>query len=107
MSEIWNKADCLSYNPFAGDDYGGGFVDFGAKIVTGRGEYECHLCRGPIAKGERHRVDSGVLDGKPCHARFCGLCCAAMALFEEDNGEAIGERESNHWPPSPADGDGR
>ena len=45
----WNEADCLAYDPFQGDDYGNGFVDFGAKIVTGRGEYECHICQGPIS----------------------------------------------------------
>jgi len=93
MSEVWNETECLAYDPFAGDDYGLGFVDFGKKIVTGRGEYGCHICRGPIAKGERHRVDSCILDGERMHARFCGLCCAAMALSWTDNGAAIEARE--------------
>lgn len=91
---VWNEGDCLLYDPFAGDDYGSSdFVDFGAKIVTGRGDYECHTCFGPIAKGERHRVDSCIMDGERLHARFCGLCCAAMAISGEDGGEAIMARE--------------
>lgn len=96
--EPWNEADCLAYHPFAGDDYGNRFVDFGTKIVTGRGEYECHLCTGVIAKGERHRVDSCILDGERHHARFCGLCCAAMAKSGEDAGAAITAREPDRWP---------
>lgn len=90
---IWNENDCLAYDPFAGDDYGGGFVDFGAKIVTGRGDYECHICRGSISPGDRHRVDSCILDGERLHARFCGHCCAAMAKAGQDGGEAIEARE--------------
>ncbi len=97
----WSKPDCLAYDPFSGDDYGNDFVDFGAKIVTGRGDYDCHLCQGPIAKGEVHRVDSCILDGERLHARFCGLCCAAMAVSGEDGGEAITTREPSVWPSNP------
>ena len=107
MVEGWSEPDCLAYDPFAGDDYGNDFVDFGAKIVTGRGDYECHLCQGPIAKGERHRVDSSILDGERLHARFCGLCCAAMAISNEDGGEAITAREPDRWPPTTGGPDGR
>lgn len=96
---IWNEADCLAYDPFQGDDYGNSMQkDFGAKIVTGRGEYECHLCQGPIAKGERHRVDRCIMDHEHMTARFCGLCCAAMAINQIDGGEAITAREPDRWP---------
>lgn len=98
-TDAWSAADCLAYDPFAGDDYGNDFVDFGAKIVIGRKVYECHICQGPIAKGERHRVDSCILDGERLHARFCGICCAAMAISGEDGGEAISAREPEYAAP--------
>jgi hypothetical protein len=75
-------------------------VDSGKKIVNGRGEYTCHICQGQIEKGERHRVDSCILDGEWLHARFCGLCCAAMAKSWEDGGEAITAREPDRGAPT-------
>jgi hypothetical protein len=94
MSATFDEADCLRFDPFQGDDYGNSMQqDFGAKMVTGRGEYECHICNGPIAKSERHRVDSCRMDGEVLHARFCGLCCAAMAKAANGDDTAINARE--------------
>lgn len=93
MSEVWSESDCLLYDPFAGDDYGGGLKNETKKIVTARGEYECHICREEISPGDRHRVDRAILDGEWVTARFCSICCAAMAKSGEDGGEAICARE--------------
>lgn len=95
---MWSESDCLAYDPFAGDDYGSSMErDLGAKIVTGRGEYECHVCMGPIEKRERHRVDTCIMDGEYMTARFCGACCEAMAKSWADDGEAITARELNRF----------
>lgn len=86
----FDEQQCLGCDMFAGDDYGNSMQhDFGAKIVTGRGEYECQNCFGPIAKGERHRVDRCIMDGEYLTARFCGLCCEAMT---QEDGKAICDR---------------
>jgi hypothetical protein len=37
---------------------------------------------GPIAKGERHRVERAVMDGTARTCRSCAKCSAAMAAFQ-------------------------
>ena len=90
--------DILAYDPFAGDDYGGGFVDKGKSLVKGRATYECHICFGPIAIGERQRVDRCILDGEWMTARFCWGCCEAMALDVNDGGSRVDDRIPSQWP---------
>lgn len=105
MTHEWTQDEAiLTYDPFAGDDYGGGFVDRGKKLVVGRQPYECHICFGPIAKGERQRVDSCIMDGEWLTARFCWLCCEAMELDVKDGGSRVDDRIPDRSPSSPVSG---
>lgn len=89
----WVEEDCLSFNPFDGD-FGDGEVLFSDKIVTAAKDHlcKCHDCAGDIKKGERHRARSEAYEGKCVTTRWCGECCAAMAISWEDEGSAIEAR---------------
>lgn len=88
---------CLAYDPFAGDFGSPGDRLLADKIVVAAKAHEhCHSCDGPIAKGERHRSRREIVDGEMMAHRFCGLCCAAMAISWDDDGEAIEARTNMH-----------
>ena len=88
----------LSYDPYAGDFGSPGDKVLENKMVVARKfrEGDCHICRGDIAKGERHRKQVDVFDGQLISNRWCALCCAAMALNWDDDGVAICARQDIH-----------
>lgn len=84
------EADCLAYDPFAGDDSDEKI--FSDKIVSAGKAYPigaCCICGGEIAKGERHRVQKGRIDGEFKQCRMCLRCCEAMADVRTDFGGTI------------------
>ena len=87
----------LHYN-FDADSKGDmDIVYLGAKFVTAAKDYPegtCFPCMGPIAKGERHRVERSIWDGKARTCRSCAGCCAAMAAVPGGDWEAMERRYS-------------
>ena len=92
-----NDEAILSYDPFAGD-FGncGDRVLSDKMVVAAKAHDECHICGGPIAKGERHRSRSEIFDDELNSFRWCALCCEAMATSQDDDGEAICARQDLH-----------
>lgn len=86
MSEAFDEAMCLSFDPFGGD-YGDGEVRLADRFVVGRKAHVCHWCGQPVARAERHRVITEAHEGVVEAFRFCALCCAAMATWAEDDSE--------------------
>lgn len=83
---------CLSYDPFAGDFGDQGDKILSDKMVTAAKDRPfgaCCICFSTIAKGERHRVQTGRIDGALKECRMCGRCCVAMANTRYDDGDAI------------------
>ena len=70
--------DALEFDLFEGDFGTPGDTERSNKIVTGRREYKCHICAGPIAKGEVHRSAKWKFDGELMPYRCCNACCVAM-----------------------------
>lgn len=92
-----NEARVLAYNPFDGDFGSPGDRLLADVMVTAAKPHpHCHMCNGPIAKGERHRSRREIVDGDMMAFRFCGLCCAAMAKSWTDDGKEIDARTSLH-----------
>lgn len=92
----YDDVKCLACDPFEGD-FGGGSDGDGIlqdKIVRAAKLHgrKCHLCAGSIQKGERHRYRVEVYDGEMESFRWCPECCAAMAVSDEDDGEAFEAR---------------
>lgn len=89
------EADCLAYDPFAGD-----FGDQADRILqdrfnTSNKEYDagsCVICFGNIAKDERYRKQVARIDHDLRVYRFCAACCAAMALARLDGGKIVNAR---------------
>jgi hypothetical protein len=82
--------DALYFDLFEGDFGTPSDVELSNKIVTGRREYKCHVCAGPIAKGEVHRSTTWKFDGELMSYRCCYTCCVAMVAsvngdYEEDD----------------------
>lgn len=88
---------CLHYN-FDADSKGDmDIVYLGTKIVAAAKDYPegtCFPCMGPIAKGERHRVERSIWDGKASSCRSCAACCAAMAAVPGGDWESMEKRYS-------------
>lgn len=81
----WCEADALAYDPFYGDETD--IAELSDKIVTAAKDHpHCQICHGQIAKGERHRakVERNDEEHKIMTFRFCGECCAAMAVVHAD-----------------------
>ena len=88
------KQDCLTVDPFAGDFGGPGDRTLRNQMVTARVPHaECSCCLGPIAVGERTRVQIEFFDGSMQDYRWCSECCWAMARSWKDGGKAWGKRE--------------
>lgn len=77
------EAACLRYN-FDADSKGDSDVKvLDVRMVTAAKDHTgCFPCMGPIAKGERHRVERAVMDGSARTCRSCAECSAAMAAFQ-------------------------
>lgn len=97
MLTAQDERDCIGYD-FDADSKGDmDIVRLGTKIVTAAKDYPagtCFPCAGPIAKGERHRVERSVYGGKAASCRSCAACCAAMAASQRDDWEAMERRYS-------------
>ena len=70
--------EALDFDLFEGDFGTPGDKELSNKIVTSRGEYKCHICAGPILKGEIHRSATWKFDGELMSYRCCNACCVAM-----------------------------
>lgn len=75
---------------------------------------QCHICAGPIVKGEEHRSARYKFDGEIMGYRCCNTCCIAMAssvccdyIGDEDDGDSddvdpidarysLGDKRRNH-----------
>lgn len=79
MSNQFDHDAALEFDLFAGDFGDSDDVELSNKIVTGRGEYTCFICYGPIVKGEVHRSAVHKFDGELMTYRVCNECCKAMA----------------------------
>jgi hypothetical protein len=63
-------------------------------MVTARIPHaECSCCLGPIAAGERTRVQIEFFDGALQDYHWCSECCWAMARSWKDEGKAWVKRE--------------
>lgn len=84
------------YDPFEGD-FGDGVRVLGDDLIVVRKPHACFHCDGPIAKGERVRRQTAVVDGEMQTARWCPACCAEMAF--ESAALALGEEidEANEY----------
>ena len=86
--EGWRRK-VLAYDPNAG-----GKGDFDIRLI--RDEIKkarkigvCVDCGEPIRKGTLTRVQTGVDGERIVSIRTCQDCCDAMAIWEEDFGEAL------------------
>ena len=90
MSITTNKQDldsALDFDLFEGDFGEPGDTELSNKIVTGRGEYKCFVCRSKILKGEIHRSATWKFDGEIMSYRCCNECCVAMVASVEGDYE--------------------
>ena len=77
------EAACLRYNFDADSKGDSGVKVLDVRMVTAAKDHAgCFPCMGPIAKGERHRVERAVMDGTARTCRSCAECSAAMAAFQ-------------------------
>jgi hypothetical protein len=88
------KADCLAYDPFAGDFGDQGDKPLIDKIVKTRKAGECNKCTQQIVPGTEIRSRTDRADGAIMSFRWCHDCCVAMATSWEDDGEAIEARHA-------------
>jgi len=87
-------SEALDFDLFEGDFGEPGDSELSNKIVTGRGEYTCHICAGQIIKGEIHRSATYKFSGELMSYRCCNACCVAMVgsvtnayITEDDDSE--------------------
>lgn len=78
----------LEFDPFEGDFSEQGDTVLSNKMVVAAKEHECCHCKNTIAKGERHRCQTGKYGDFMTH-RWCADCCALMAriVSAEDHTE--------------------
>lgn len=94
----FSERDCLDYDPFEGDFGSPGDRILADRMVKAAKPHDkaCHMCGGAIAKDERHRVRTEIVDDELQSYRWCALCCAAMAKSWTDNGADVDARTSLH-----------
>lgn len=87
-----NEADCLSYDPFQGDE--SEVRELSDKFVVTRKDHKCNTCWDQIPSGSRVRAKTEVnYDDRQAQTfYFCVPCCEAMAASWEDEGQAITHR---------------
>lgn len=90
----FDEVRCLRCNPFEGDFGSPGDTILQDKMVTclGLRKRHCHMCNAVIAKGERIRNRVEIVDRELAAYFWCSACCAAMAAYPDDQGEAIEAR---------------
>ena len=91
------EADCLKFDFDADSKGDSDCLVLSTRMVTAAKDYPagtCFPCAGPIARGERHRAERGVMDGRASTCRTCAICCAAMAAYRRDEFDAIERRYS-------------
>lgn len=84
--------EILNFDPFAGDFGAPGDRVLSNKMGIARKAGDCQDCGQEIQPGERVRMMTAAFDGELMRYRWCALCCAAMALSDEDGGEAYEAR---------------
>lgn len=88
-----NEAQCLAYDPFAGDrdSDARGLRD---KFVHTRKPHTCVICWENIPPRSRVRAltEFSREERKAMTFYFCELCCAAMAHVNNDDGKRLEER---------------
>lgn len=82
----------LAFDPFQGDFGSQDDRVLKNKMGNARKAGECHDCAQQIKPGELVRLMTARFDGELMSYRWCALCCAAMAKYEDDNGEAYQAR---------------
>lgn len=87
-----DEANILDFDAFQGDFGAPGDRVLTNKMGIARKPGECQDCGQEIKPGERVRMMSAVFDGELMRYRWCALCCAAMASYEQDHGEAYEAR---------------
>lgn len=75
----------LNTDLFAGDFGEPGDRTLSNKMVVAAKPHQCGHCKGPIAKGERHRCFVEVFDGEMFTGRVCGDCCSAIIRDYDEN----------------------
>ncbi|MCU2431965.1 hypothetical protein [Enterobacter kobei] len=108
------SSNALEFDLFQGDFGSPDDCELTNKIVISRGDYTCHICAGPIVKGEEHRSARYKFDGEIMGYRCCNTCCIAMAssvccdyIGDEDDGDSddvdpidarysLGDKRRNH-----------
>lgn len=97
------EAACIRYDFDADSKGDSGVKVLDVRMVTAaKAHTGCFPCTGPIAKGERHRVERALMDGAVRTSRSCAECAAAMAAFQLGNDYdaiearySIGRRRAN------------
>ena len=74
---------CMNYLPFQDRDDEVKLLS--DKIVLARKDATCMICFQPAYAGTHHRVETAIVDGEISSARYCELCCAAMAVDLDDD----------------------
>ena len=82
----------LDFDPFEGDFGTPGDKVFSNRMVIARKPGPCSHCGTEITKGERIRRQNSKFDGELMTHRWCALCCAAMASYDNEvEDEASGD----------------
>ena len=92
----------LNTDLFAGDFGEPGDRTMSNKMVVAAKPHQCGHCKGPIAKGERHRCFVELFDGEMVTGRVCAECCEAIVKdYDEDDINHMEARIDLHDPSSP------
>lgn len=92
----------LNTDLFAGDFGEPGDRTLSNKMVVAAKPHQCGHCKGPVAKGERHRCFVEVFDGEMVTGRVCAECCKAIVKdYDEGDINHMEDRIDLHDPSSP------
>lgn len=86
---------CLRWDPWEGDMDADYVLLSDKMVVAAKRHLHCHVCDGPIEKGERHRARREVFEKQALTFRFCALCCEAAA-HRDQNFDALDKRYALH-----------
>lgn len=92
----------LNTDLFAGDFGEPGDRTLSNKMVVAAKEHKCGHCKGPIAKGERHRSFTEIFDGELFNGRLCAECCSACVADYDAQGIDYMEARIDLYDPSSA-----